>query len=142
MRTYVQMHADLHLGSQPDAADLELLRLRGVRTVIDLRLRSEIDEANQQLAARSGLRYVHIGVDKSSLTEDVITQVTRALRSGDGPYVVHSGAGVRAAVILVIRRAREKAWSLDKTLRTLRLMGSDISRSPEFLSFVRRSLAA
>jgi len=142
MRMYVQMNPDLHLGSQPDAADLELLRQKGVRTVIDLRLRSETAGANQELVAKSGLRYVNIGVDESGLNEDVVAQVTQALRSGEGPYVLHSGTGRRATAVMAISRARQNGWPLEKSLRTLRVMGSGIGQFQEFLSFLQRSVSA
>jgi len=95
------------IGPQPTEDDLRQAKQEGIKTVIDFRLPSETPTPNSELVARSGLDYVNIPVNKTSLSADQVDALDRAMRDKDGPFLLHCASGARAATLLVLSQAKQ-----------------------------------
>ncbi len=85
-----QLTARVRSGSSPDGPDgFASLRRLGVRTVIS------VDGATPEveLAARYGLRYVHLPVGYDGIPPAQLARITKALRDLPGPIYVHCHHG-------------------------------------------------
>lgn len=72
-------------GAEPDAAGLAELQARGVKTILSVDGKSP-DAAT---AARLGMRYVHIPIRYSEISEEEVLQITKTFRELEGPFFVH-----------------------------------------------------
>lgn len=109
--TEVQLHEPLpglYTSGQPAPGDWRVLKARGVRTVVDLRLPGELkgrDEAAEVRAA--GLRYVNIPVDGGKgLTETNARALHAVLAPAHGGVLVHCSSGNRAGALLALEQER------------------------------------
>ena len=125
------------IGPQPSEGDLRQARQEGIKTVIDLRLPSEMATPNAELVASSGLDYVNIPVNKASLSADQVDALDRAMRHKDGPFLLHCASGARAATLLVLSQARQNGWTAQRTFQEARAMGFDLENAPEFADFIK-----
>ncbi|MRW87524.1 hypothetical protein GJ698_25975 [Pseudoduganella sp. FT26W] len=136
MKTF-QLTNKVHVGAQPDHRDLAVLKEQGVRTVIDFRMPAETGDTNREVVMAAGMQYVNIAVDKHALSTLSLDQLQNQLQQDSGPYLLHCASGARASVMWALHQAREHEWSYLATLQAIQTMGTDVSQSPEFLSFIR-----
>lgn len=119
------------LASQPDAADLELARERGVKTVISLRHDAEpagFDERAE--AGRLGLAYVSLpwaGPDE--LTDQVFDDARRLLRDTPRPLLMHCGSANRVATVWLPWRVLDDGAQFEAALAEAKEIGL---ATPEF----------
>lgn len=125
------------IGPQPSEGDLRQARQEGIKTVIDLRLPSEMATPNAELVARSGLDYVNIPVNKASLSSDQVDALDRAMQKKERPFLIHCATGARAALLLVLSQARQNGWTAQRTFQEARAMGFDLENAPEFADFIK-----
>lgn len=137
MDQFKQLENGMMIGPQPTEANLQQARQQGIKTVIDLRMPSEIPTPNAALAARSGLEYVNIPVNKASLSKDQVDELDRAMREKRGPFLIHCASGARAAMLLVLSKARQNRWTAQRAFEEARAMGFDLEKTSEFADFVK-----
>ena len=125
------------IGPQPTEDDLRQAKQEGIKTVIDFRLPSETPTPNSELVARSGLDYVNIPVNKTSLSADQVDALDRAMRDKDGPFLLHCASGARAATLLVLSQAKQNRWTAQRAFQEARAMGFDLENAPEFADFIK-----
>jgi uncharacterized protein (TIGR01244 family) len=125
------------IGPQPTEDDLRQAKQEGIKTVIDFRLPSETPTPNSELVARSGLDYVNIPVNKTSLSADQVDALDRAMRDKDGPFLLHCASGARAATLLVLSQAKQNRWTAQRAFQEARAMGFDLENAPEFTDFIK-----
>jgi uncharacterized protein (TIGR01244 family) len=130
----------LYLGPQHTEQDLQEAKGRGVKTVIDFRLPTETAIPNETLVTQLGLNYVNIPVSKASPSEQQIEELDQALQQENGPFLLHCGTGMRAAMLLALTRAKQNRWSAERTFEEAKSMGFDLKSSPEFSAFVTRTV--
>jgi uncharacterized protein (TIGR01244 family) len=136
MDRFKQLEDSMLLGPQPTEQDLEQAKQRGIKTVIDFRLPSETPTPNAEAAARSGLGYANIPVNKASLSKEQIDELERVMREKEGPFLIHCASGARAAMLLALSWAKKNNWTAERTFEEARGMGFDLQTSPEFAKFV------
>lgn len=141
MGRFKQLEDSMLLGPQPTEQDLQQAKRRGIKTVIDFRLPSETPEPNADLASRNGLDYVNIPVNKASLSRGQIDDLDRAMQEKEGPFLIHCASGVRAALLLVLSKAKKNNWTAERTFEEACAMGFDLQNSPEFSKFVTEAVA-
>jgi uncharacterized protein (TIGR01244 family) len=139
MAQYKQVDDDFFIGPQPTRQDLDDARQQGVRTVVDFRLPTETASPNADLARDAGLEYVNIPVNRAALSTDQIGEFETAMQQHAGPYLVHCATGARAALMLVLARARQQGWSAQRAFEEAEAMGFNLRISEEFSNFVRQS---
>jgi uncharacterized protein (TIGR01244 family) len=91
---------------------------------------------NAEVAARCGLGYANILVNKASLSKEQIDELDRVMREKEGPFLIHCASGARAAMLLALSRAKKNNWTAERTFEEARSMGFDLQTSPEFAKFV------
>jgi protein tyrosine phosphatase (PTP) superfamily phosphohydrolase (DUF442 family) len=101
---------DLLLAGQPSPKDLELLKQRGVRTIINLRHADEIDWDEAEAAAKHGFTYIHVPFrGEDELTDEVFDKVLAALRDNNGGQTMfHCGMSNRVAAIWYVHRVLDQ----------------------------------
>ena len=140
MTQFKDIGGGLYLGPQPTEQDLQEAKQRGIKTVIDFRLPSETAIPNEPLVTEYGLNYVNIPVNKASPSEKQIEELDQALQQEDGPFLLHCGTGMRAAMLLALTRAKQNRWSAERTFEEAKSMGFDLKASPEFSAFVTNTV--
>lgn len=95
MASCEQIDSPIFIGAQLAQQDLTQAKTLGIRTVIDLRLPGE--RATH-----------HISVNKTALSARLIDELERAMVDTPGPHLLHSAAGARAALVLLLSHARQK----------------------------------
>ena len=125
-----------YLGPQPTEQDLQEAKGHGVKTVIDFRLPTETAIPNETLVTQYGLNYVNIPVSKTSPSQQQIEELDQALQEKNGPFLLHCGTGMRAAMLLALTRAKQSHWTAERTFEEAKSMGFDLKASPAFSAFV------
>ena len=102
------------VGGQPAADQIPFLAARGYRTLINLRLEGEFDEATVILAARrSGIAYVNVPISAKEPTDAAVDEFLRVTDDpGIYPVYIHCGSGNRAAALWMIRRVVREGWQI------------------------------
>ena len=129
-----------YLGAQPNEQDLQEAKGLGVKTVIDFRLPTETAIPNESLVTQFGLNYVNIPVSKTIPSEQQIEELDKTLQQKDGPFLLHCGTGMRAAMLLALIRAKQQHWTAERTFEEAKLMGFDLNASPAFSAFVTHTV--
>ena len=137
MEQFKTLENGMLIGPQPTEDNLRQAQREGIRTVIDLRMPSETATSNAELVERTGLAYVNIPVDKASLSMDQVGQLDRVMREKNGPFLIHCATGARAALLLVLSKAKENRWTAQRAFDEARAMGFDLEKAPEFANFIR-----
>lgn len=140
MAHFNEIGGGLYVGPQPTEQDLQEAKQCGVKTVIDFRLPTETAIPNETLVTRYGLNYVNIPVSKASPSEQQIEELDQALKQKDGPFLLHCGTGMRAAMLLALTRAKQNHWTADRPFEEAKPIGFDLNGSPEFSAFVIHTL--
>lgn len=139
MTRYNQAGDDHFIGPQPTLADLQEAARNGVRTVIDFRVPKETEHSNSELARDAGLAYVNLPVERDKLSPEGIVQLEEALNRHAGPCLLHCATGARAALMLVLVRARQHGWSAQRAFEEAEALGFPLRSSEPFAKFVREN---
>jgi uncharacterized protein (TIGR01244 family) len=141
MANYRPIGDGFFIGPQPTAQDLQEAKQQGIKTVIDFRMPSETPRPNDELVKESGLNYGNIPVNKAALSQEQIGKLDEAVKSKEGPYLLHCATGTRAAMLLALSRARQHGWTAERTFEEAERMGYNLKSSPDFAKFVTESVA-
>jgi protein tyrosine phosphatase (PTP) superfamily phosphohydrolase (DUF442 family) len=89
------------------------LKQRGIKTVIDL---AGAESAAERAAAEAaGMKYLVFAINGTTLDPAPIEPFLKAASdSANFPVFIHSGAGHRAAMALMIKRVLVDGWSIEK----------------------------
>ena len=141
MNQFKEVNEGVFIGPQPTEDDLHNARRQGIKTVIDFRLPAETTTSNETVTKNAGLDYANIPVDKANLSMDQIGQLDNVMKSKQGPFLLHCGTGVRAALLYSLNRAKQQGWTTEQTFDEAKRMGFDLKTSPEFSAFVTKATA-
>ena len=113
---FLRVSERLYRGPQPGILDLERLKLKGLKSVINLR-----DESVESrcLALSAGLKYHHIRVrDWHHPTADQVDEFLELLFTWDwAPALVHCWGGVgRTGIFVSCYRIRHHGWECESAL--------------------------
>ena len=102
------------VGGQPAADQIPSLAAGGYRTVINLRLQGEFDEAPLILAARrAGIAYVNVPISAKEPKDAAVDEFLRVTDDpGIYPVYIHCASGNRAAALWMIRRVLREGWQI------------------------------
>jgi len=91
------------------------LKKRGIRTVIDLAGGTGSD-AERAAAEAAGMKYLVFAINPMTLDPAPIEPFLKAAsNSANFPIFIHSGAGHRAAMALMIKRVLMDGWTIEKS---------------------------
>jgi protein tyrosine phosphatase (PTP) superfamily phosphohydrolase (DUF442 family) len=90
------------------------LKQRGIRTVIDLAGGASSD-AERMAAEAAGMKYLVFAINPMTLDPAPIEPFLKAANDpANFPIFIHSGAGHRAAMALMIKRVLVDGWTVEK----------------------------
>lgn len=129
-------------GEQPTAADLEDLRDRGIRAVVNLRLASEAalgltPSQEGRLANELGLAYAHLPISVVHLSDEDVRDFRDVLAKLPAPVYVHCGLGQRAAALAVLADG-ERSAPVAHVLADAERLG--VAISPKVRDFIKGNL--
>lgn len=119
---FEQVAPGLFRGGQPTPAGFELLRARGIRTVINLR--QELDEKAQ--VEKLGFEYVHIPLNGWDRVSDQALKRFFAVVNTPAcqPVFVHCKYGSdRTGVMIGLYRIANQGWTADRAYGEARALG-------------------
>lgn len=128
--------------------DLEEIRRRGYRVVLDLRVHDEpvaggLSPAQEAVEARKlDLEYHCVEVSLHALDDCVVERLRGALATLPGRVVVHCASGRRAAVFAILDLACREGWSAQECLTRLRALGFDGDEMPALRELLVRHVDA
>ena len=141
MANFKHIDGGVFIGAQPAQQDLKEAKHLGIQTVIDLRMPGEVNTSNEEMTSVNGLHYVNIPVNKTALVARQIDEVERAIAATPGPHLLHCATGARAALLLVLSRARQQKWTAEQVFKEAQSIGFNLKDSPNFTGFVREITA-
>lgn len=94
---------------------------------------------NADLVTGNELNYVNIPVSKDRLLERQIGKLDEAMRRHEGPNPLHCDTGTRAAMLLVLTRAKQNGWAAERTCQEAASMGFNLRSSANFAAFVNQA---
>ena len=141
MANFKQIDDGIFIGPQPAEQDLRDAKQLGIQTVIDMRMPGESNTSNAEMTGLNGLGYVNIPVNKAALAGHQIDELEHAMERTPGPHLLHCATGARAALLLLLSRARRRGWTAEHTFREAQAMGFNLEDSGNFADFVRETAA-
>ncbi len=133
------------IGGQPVAEQVPPLAEQGYRTVINLRLESEFDEAPVILAARrAGMSYVSVPMSSKQPTDAAVDEFLRVTDDpGIYPVYIHCASGNRAAALWMIRRVLREGWQIGLAAAEAKKAGLQNEELRDFaFSYIQRHAVA
>ncbi len=112
-------------GGQPSEADLELLRTRGVTTVVSLRRADEDVPFDEEAKAEElGMSFIRIPVGTGQgLDPETAKQLRQTLDAASGPVLLHCGSGNRVGGMYAINAFANDGKSIEEALKIGRSAG-------------------
>jgi len=93
---------------------IPVLKKRGMRTVINLAGGADA-EAERMAVEAAGMKYLLYPINANQPDQAPIDDILKALNDrANYPIFIHSGAGHRAAVSLMIKRVMTDGWDIEK----------------------------
>lgn len=123
-----QVGQDIFIGGQPQVEDIESLAQQGIRTVINLRVNNEDDEAlapenEAKLVREQGMEYVHLPVLMDQIRPEQVDDFCNFVNTLEHPVFVHCKGGTRAGAFAMMHCALEQGWSGQQTLEEAQKAG-------------------
>ncbi len=132
------------VGGTPAPEELPRLAEEGFRTVVDLRLSDEAEQAETlpdqteegERARELGLEYFHLPVRRDRIEESEVERFHAAMEDLPRPAYVHCGLGGRAAAMAAIHEGVRQGLSGDEAVRRAEEAGLGLEDG-ELVRFVR-----
>ena len=141
-----KINDNISIGGKVTGEDIDDLKARGFRTVINLMTPDEMGHAHEEREVEDrGLTYASVPVAPELLDDLAVTRFSQASDSSDGPVAIHCKGGGRAGVMTLLHLGVMNGWSLERTLQEGETLGAKIGPdSPYrefFEDFIRRHSA-
>ena len=137
IRAFLQVTPDFCTAGQPAVTHYELLKARGVKTVLNLRTPGEHRwEEEKTLVEQNGMKYINIPV---AYRDPKFEQVDEFLKITDDPanrpMLIHCTAAIRAGAFWMIRRIVRDGMSWDAAFEEAKKIG--FVNAPHLEEFVK-----
>lgn len=131
-----QITKNVTIGGKPAESDIEDLKARGFRTVINLMTPDEPGALEEErLVEGAGLSYSHIPVSPVTVDDAAVFRFTQAIDSSDGPVAVHCKGGGRAGILTLLYLAVKNQWTVEKTVEEGEKLGAKIGPDSPYRAF-------
>ncbi len=87
-----QIHrlGDIYLAGQPSKEDLKIAKDKGLKTIVSVRMKDEIDWDEAAAAKALGIEYIHLPFNAETLTDAVFDQARKVLKDkSKRPLMMH-----------------------------------------------------
>ncbi|WP_078085872.1 fused DSP-PTPase phosphatase/NAD kinase-like protein [Microbulbifer mangrovi] len=134
---YNRLRPYLATGGSIDLAQVESLKSKGFRTIIDLRTPEEGTEEERVAVEAAGMTYFNLPIDKGVPSDAQIARLGEILADGGAaPLLLHCGSGNRAGAVWAIYRARN-GIPLEIAIEEGRTAGMRASREEQVRSLLQ-----
>ena len=142
MKNEKMLDEQLIVSGQPTPDEIEALRRRGVRGVINLRGEGEEGFWDGEKAAveSAGMDFSHIPISPSMLDDAAVMRVHQAIDSAGGTAVLHCQGGGRAGIMGLLHLAVKHGWGVQHALDEGRKRGVEIKEDSPYRAFFERYL--
>jgi uncharacterized protein (TIGR01244 family) len=117
---------DFYLSGQLPQPDLDLAKEKGVKTVVNVRLKGELGGIGFDVAAHVqgiGLKYVHFPIAPESLTDEVARKFIETIDESEKPLLVLDSNGNRAWGLWALYLGARYGVPVDETQRVAQAAG-------------------
>jgi len=138
---FLRVNDRICTGGQPTMDQLEALKAQGVKAVINLRLPSEYNAAEEEAKVKQlGMRYVNTPITGLTPTEEQVKAVLKALRDKKNqPAFVHCGTANRVGMLWLIHRVLDDGWTVEKAEEEAKKIGLRNPAGREFaLAYIEK----
>lgn len=121
----LHVHGKVYLAGQPSKEDLELLKKKGVKTVINLRPSKEQKWNEGTVVKDLGMKYYHLPFRKpNTLTDKVFDEAREILKNKKNePILLHCSSANRVGPIWIAHRVLDDNVSFEQALQEARTAG-------------------
>jgi len=120
-----KINDNLYRGAEPHAIGITNLQRLGIRTIIDLRMPSEVTKDEAPLARANGIACTNVplrGVGRP--TDEQVKTVLALIEAGPAPVFVHCVHGAdRTGTIIACYRIQQDKWTGDAALQEAKRYG-------------------
>lgn len=118
------LNNQFYLGSQPTEDDLRKSKEKGIKTIVNLRPKSELTFDEEQLVKSLGMNYVHIPMTADSIKNADIDKFIESLSTKTNePVFVHCASGNRVGYMWSIYRLRHDGLSKNDAIAEGKTVG-------------------
>lgn len=114
----------LYRGGEPTAAGMHQLQKMGIKTLIDLRAKTEAAHDEEALAKKLGMKYINMTMTSEAPTKKQVETLLATIDSAkekNEPVLVHCAHGSdRTGCMIGIWRVSRDNWSYDDTYKEMR----------------------
>ena len=122
-----QLHVldDIYLAGQPTAADFQEFKKRGVKSVLNLRTKEELDFDEAKTLKSLGLEYHHIPIaSPDSLTDENFDKLRKLLNEKEQrPMVMHCASASRVGAVWLAHRVLDDGLTYEAALAEAKTVG-------------------
>ena len=122
-----QLHAfdDIYLAGQPSAEDFAEFKKRGVKSVLNVRTKEELDFDEAKTIKNLGLEYHHIPIaGPEALTDENFDKIRKLLNTKEErPMVFHCTAANRVGAVWLAHRVLDGGLTYDAALAEAKTVG-------------------
>jgi uncharacterized protein (TIGR01244 family) len=124
------------IGGRPSVEEIEDLKARGFRTIINLLTPDEEGNAHEERDVEDrGLTYSAVPVSPALLDDVAVARFSQAVDSSDGPVAVHCKSGGRAGVMTLLHLGVSHGWTVERTLEEAEKIGAKIGPDSPYREF-------
>ncbi len=129
------MDGNIYVGAQPAESALPALKKLQIKTLINLRQKSEMTFDEQAAVTKLGMSYINIPIDVNKLGMDEIKQFNQAVYEPKNyPIFIHCESGNRVAMMLAINNIMESKTPVDAAINEAKNYGLT---KPELMEVIR-----
>ncbi len=138
----IRVTEEIFVGGQPSETDLNAIKAKGFKSIINLRAPSEesilLPGEEKSKAEEMGIKYVNIPVTKETINDDTVKNVSdtiKELKKENAPVFVHCGSGKRSGAMTLLHLAVENGLTVEEAFETAHNLGFDCESEPELKKF-------
>lgn len=122
-----QLHVldDIYLAGQPTAADFQEFKKRGVKSVLNLRTKEELDFDEAKTLKSLGLEYHHVPIASSdALTDETFDKLRKLLNEKEQrPMLMHCAVASRVGAVWLAHRVLDRGLTYEAALAEAKTVG-------------------
>ena len=127
IRNFTVVDAVVGCAGATESRAFPALKARGYKTVVNLRLDTEVGAAineSRAMASSAGLKFVHLPLNANSPDESVVDEFIKVVSDpANQPVFIHCGSANRAAALWLTKRMLVDKWEEAAALEEAKYIG-------------------
>lgn len=122
-----QLHVldDIYLAGQPTADDFKVFKERGVKSVLNLRTKEELDFDEAKVLKSLNLEYIHVPIaTPDALTDENFDKLRKVLNNREErPLLFHCASAQRVGAVWLAHRVLDDGLTYEAALKEAQTVG-------------------